>query len=233
MRSRTRLWAAAAVLALLPAPWSVAEAKGEAKGVEGVALRWDQTYYQPGDLAIATAEVRLGGTRPEYRAFIWPGPTTRSPGRVRGERISLPPPALVPRDDGSATVALQFHIPELRSGYYWVTVCPVGCSDRERVLSTSQINVVADDSEERVLDLALRVSADVGRSARRFDRALRQQERRVAALERRIAALEAARPIDDRALTSGLGSQLVVPGAVASGLLLCVLWLHGRSRGRT
>jgi hypothetical protein len=135
----------------------------------------------------------------------------------------------VPRNDGSATVVLKFRIPELRSGYYWVTMCRSRCSARERAVSASQINVVADDSEERLLDFSMRISEEVTSSRRKLRRILRRHDSRVDRLERRISKLEAG-GVEEQRLTSVSAPELVMLGAVASGVLRYVLWLNGRSQ---
>lgn len=184
-----------ALLTTLVIPIAPAEAGG-------AHLQWENEFSIPGDVVRGHAFVQLdmrshnqGALRDgPYYAYLSQKDSTAPPlpsGSRRLAHIEIDP-----RPGGKhADVTIEFVLPSLDPGYYWILNCNDPCRRIFGDLAAGQINVVADKSEARVLDLAFRIAREVHGVDQRLQRKVLGERRsslstRVTALQQRVDQLE-------------------------------------------
>lgn len=185
-----------ALLTTLVIPIAPAEAGG-------AHIRWENEFSIPGDVVRGHAYVQLDG-RSHHQGTLRDGPyyaylsqkdSSAPPlpeGSTRLARIEIDP-----RPGGKhADVIIEFVLPSLDPGYYWILNCNDPCRKIFGDLAAGQINVVADKSEARVLDLAFRIGREVHRVDRRLQRKVLGERRsslstRMTALQQHVDQLQA------------------------------------------
>lgn len=168
----------------------------------GAHLQWENEFSIPGDVVRGHAFVQLDGRSHNqgalrdgpYYAYLSHKDSSAPPlpsGSTRLARIEIDP-----RPGGKhADVTIEFVLPSLDPGYYWILNCNDPCRKIFGDLAAGQINVVADKSEARVLDLALRIGREVHGVDQRLQRKVLGERRsslstRVTALQQRVDQLE-------------------------------------------
>lgn len=219
---------AAALVALLLALAAPPAAAG------GANLDFEQEYYMPGDVVRAQGVVWVDSDRRDlgsledgpYYAYLKP----------EGKLLPVATLQIEPWPKGEhGDVSVEFVLPQLDPGYYWLHYCNASCKKPLGDLMVSQLNVVADKSEARVLDLSLRISEELGRVKARSRSAARSNEQRttllVNELEARIVELEdaiKALPGPERRSESSL--PILPAGLIA--IPLGILWWRRSHRNR-
>lgn len=177
------------VALLLGSLWAPTAAAG------GAHLDFEQEYYMPGDTVRAQGVVWV---KPDRRVLgsIEDGPFYAYL-KPHGKLLPVATLQIEPWPKGQhGDVSVEFVLPQLDPGYYWLHYCNASCKKPLGDLMTGQLNVVADKSEARVLDLSLRISEELGRVKARSRSAARSNEKRttllVNELEARVVELEDA-----------------------------------------
>jgi hypothetical protein len=241
-----RVWSTVAGMLVLVAGVAPARAGG-------ALLDFDREFYVPGDVVHASSGVWLKSSNGRlddgpYFAYL-----SRYAG-LDGMPPPLPPDALrvtsaevAPRsgDDAYGDVSVEFVLPELEPGRYWVTLCDEPCELLLGDVMPTLTTVAADEAEGRLatamgrladrlrtlrITIGNRVFGHRGDSIRSR---LTAVERDVARIEAEIEQLGAATPEPEPApeeRSSALPPLLafVVPAALAGVLL----GRRSRSRAR-
>lgn len=186
--------ASVAILALLTAlliPINPAEAGG-------AHVEWEDKFSIPGKVVRGHALVRLDNPHDlkdgPYYAHLSKNDSTVPPLPQESRRLARI--GIDPRPGGKrADVTIEFVLPPLDSGYYWILNCNDPCRKNFGDLTVGQINVVTDKSEARVLDLAFRIAREVHVVDQRLQRKVLGSRRfslatQVAELQERVHELE-------------------------------------------
>lgn len=210
----------------------------------GALLSFDRDFYVPGDAVHAESGVWLEssmGRLEDGPYFAYVSTFTgleKMPPPLPHDAIRVASVEVVPRPSGEHGVAsVDFVLPRLEPGRYWLTICDEGCSITLGDILPTPMLVAADDEDGRLRALEQELSEDV-RDVRielrtlvlgHHPDALRQRVtaverdvRRLAAEVNHLNALVGDGPVqsarEDR--SSGLSPLLafVVPAAVAGAL---------------
>lgn len=211
----------------------------------GAVLDFDREFYVPGDVVHASSGVWLKSARGRledgpYFGFVSKFTGLESmPSPLPHHALKVAPADVRPRpgDDTYGDVSVEFVLPDLDPGKYWLTICNDPCKLQLGDVMPSIMTVASDETEGRFMttadDLAERIrTLRYEMSNRVFGHRADSIRSRLTALERDTARLEAevdalkastrreAAPADDET-TSSLPSLLafVVPAALA-GILL-------------
>lgn len=208
----------------------------------GAVLELDEEFYVPGDLVRAYGTVWLESSMGRledgpYFAYLsrvvprMPPPLPRDAVRVGRVRIA-------PRSDGRhGDVSVEFLLPRMDAGRYWLTVCDRPCSITLGDLVATELIVAADADAGRIAVLRETLSERIeGLQIQLRDRVFGYRAEslrsRITALERDVTRLSAEmrgledalearpRPSGERR-SSALPSLLafVIPGAAAGFLI--------------
>lgn len=234
MRRRWSTVAGMLFLLSIPAPASAG----------GALLNFDRDFYVPGDAVRAESGVWLKssmGRLEDGPYFAYVSTFTRlekMPPPLPDDAVEVASVDVVPRRSGEHGVAsVDFVLPQVEPGRYWLTICDEGCSITLGDIMPTPMLVAADDEDGRLRALERELSEDI-RSVRielhnlvlgHRPEALRQRltavERDVRRLALEVNHLNAV--VDDRPAqrtseerSSGLSPLLafVVPAAVAGVL---------------
>ena len=209
----------------------------------GATLDFEQKYYMPGDTVRGSGIVWLKpkgnslGTLKDGPYFAYLSPT--GSWKSRRDLVQVAELHITPRAGGEhGRVSVAFTLPNLESGYHWLRYCNEGCKKPLGDLQIQQLNVVADESEARVLDLSLRVAEDVSRVEARLSRKRSSLEkevgRTIAGIEERLLAIEGRlKTLQQRDEAEGGegfdGSLALLPAGV---VLLMLGFLLGKAKHR-
>lgn len=209
---------------------------GVPAGAGGALLDFDREFYVPGDVVHASSGVWLKSARGRlehgpYFAYVsrytgldsMPSPAPADAQRVAEARIE-------PRDHRYGDVYVEFPLPDLEPGKYWVTICNDPCKLQLGDVMPTTMTVVEDDVEGRAVVATERVRLALRSLQHRMPDGLRARLKKVEAEVERLGAeveelrADAARPAEEPPPdeeSSALPPLLafVVPAAVA-GILL-------------
>lgn len=150
-------------------------------GAGGPQLDWSKQAYIPGEIVFGRTNVWLKTTFEDrgrgrleagpYYAYLSPQPATRRADgglrnwqQVSDDWIPVGRVHIEPRPDGRyGTATVRFRLPELEPGIYWVDACNQSCAMGLGDLVGTLLNVVADESERRLMIFTHRIARDLDR----------------------------------------------------------------------
>jgi hypothetical protein len=211
----------------------------------GALLDFDREFYVPGDVVHASSGVWLESAQ----GRLEDGPYFAYLSRYRG-LDDMPPPLPEdavrvatadvrprPADHTYGDVTIEFVLPDVEPGRYWVTTCNEGCRLTLGDVMPTIMTVAADDAEGRIVTATERLSHRIRAlrimlSNRVFGHRADSLRNRITALERDVARLEGetvelnaaverlSRPVPEEG-SSALGPVLafVIPAAVAGAVV--------------
>ena len=233
-----RVWSTIAGLLMLLAAAPPAQAGG-------ALLDFDRDFYLPGDTVHASSGVWLKsamGRLEDGPYFAYLSPFTgidRMPPPIGPDGIQVARAEVVPRpvDDTYGDVTLEFVMPEVEPGRYWVTICNDPCKLTLGDVKPSLTTVAADDVDGRISAATDRLRARlhtlrIAIDSRVFGHRADSIRGRLTAVERDVSRLAAdvielkslarkAEPAPEEERSSALPPLLafVVPAAVAGVVL--------------
>lgn len=169
----------------------------------GALLDFDREFYVPGDVVHASSSVWLKSARGRmedgpYFAYLSRFSGVESmPSPLPPDALRVAPAEVVPRPTGEhGDVAVQFVLPDLEPGQYWLTICNDPCKVQLGDIMPSLMTVASDDVEGRMMTRVEELSERLRMlryelSNRVFGRRGDSLRNRLVAVERDVARLEA------------------------------------------